>query len=104
MPDKAIDVIDEVGAFQQLQPTSRRKKMIGVSDVEKMVAKIARIPSASINSNEKESLKDLETNLKMVIFGQSEIGSLERDKASASGLRGRETHWFIFVFRTHGRG
>jgi len=72
MPDKAIDVIDEVGAFQQLQPASRRKKQISVGDVERMVAKIARIPSASVSSDEKESLKDLDANLKMVIFGQDD--------------------------------
>ena len=100
MPDKAIDVIDEVGAFQQLQPTSRRKKMIGVSDVEKMVAKIARIPSASINSNEKESLKDLETNLKMVIFGQDDaIGSLSSAiKLARAGLREGEKPIGSFLF------
>ncbi len=52
LPDKAIDVIDEVGAYQQLQPASRRKKQISVGDVERMVAKIARIPSASVSSDE----------------------------------------------------
>jgi len=100
MPDKAIDVIDEVGAYQQLQPASRRKKMINVSDVEKMVAKIARIPSASINSNEKESLKDLETNLKMVIFGQDEaISSLSSAiKLARAGLREGEKPIGSFLF------
>ena len=72
MPDKAIDVIDEVGAFQQLQPATKRKKQISVADVEKMVAKIARIPPNSVSTSDKAALKDLETNLKMVIFGQDE--------------------------------
>ncbi|MBT3427096.1 MAG: ATP-dependent Clp protease ATP-binding subunit ClpA [Gammaproteobacteria bacterium] len=100
MPDKAIDVIDEVGAFQQLQPSSRRKKQIGVSDVEKMVAKIARIPSASISHTEKESLKDLETNLKMVIFGQDEaIDSLASAiKLTRAGLREGEKPIGSFLF------
>ena len=70
MPDKAIDVIDEVGAFQRLQPSSKRKKQIGVSDVEKMVAKIARIPPQQVSVSDKASLKSLDSNLKMVIFGQ----------------------------------
>jgi len=100
MPDKAIDVIDEVGAYQQLQPSSRRKKQISVSDVEKMVAKIARIPSASISHTEKESLKDLETNLKMVIFGQDEaIDSLSSAiKLTRAGLREGEKPIGSFLF------
>jgi ATP-dependent Clp protease ATP-binding subunit ClpA len=100
MPDKAIDVIDEVGAYQQLQPVSRRKKQIGVSDVEKMVAKIARIPSASISHTEKQSLKDLETNLKMVIFGQDEaIDSLASAiKLTRAGLREGEKPIGSFLF------
>lgn len=100
MPDKAIDVIDEVGAFQQLQPMSRRKKQISVSDVEKMVAKIARIPSASISHTDKQSLKDLETNLKMVIFGQDEaIDSLASAiKLTRAGLREGEKPIGSFLF------
>jgi len=100
MPDKAIDVIDEVGAYQQLQPVSRRKKQIGVSDVEKMVAKIARIPSASISHTDKQSLKDLETNLKMVIFGQDEaIDSLASAiKLTRAGLREGEKPIGSFLF------
>ena len=100
MPDKAIDVIDEVGAYQQLQPVSRRKKQISVSDVEKMVAKIARIPSASISHTEKQSLKDLEANLKMVIFGQDEaIDSLASAiKLTRAGLREGEKPIGSFLF------
>lgn len=100
MPDKAIDVIDEVGAFQQLQPPSRRKKQISVSDVEQMVAKIARIPPKNVSSSDKESLRDLETNLKMVIFGQDEaIDSLSSAiKLSRAGLKedGKPIGSFLF--------
>jgi len=70
MPDKAIDVIDEAGAFQQLQPASKRKKQIGVKDVEEVVAKIARIPPKTVSSSDKELLVKLEDTLKMTVFGQ----------------------------------
>lgn len=100
MPDKAIDVIDEVGAFQQLQPPSRRKKQIGVGDVEQMVAKIARIPPKNVSSSDKESLRDLETNLKMTIFGQDEaIDTLASAiKLSRAGLKedGKPIGSFLF--------
>ncbi len=100
MPDKAIDVIDEVGAFQQLQPATKRKKQISVSDVEKMVAKIARIPPNSVSTSDKEALKDLETNLKMVIFGQDEaISSLSSAiKLSRAGLKEGEKPIGSFLF------
>ena len=100
MPDKAIDVIDEVGAFQQLQPPSKRKKQISVNDVEKMVAKIARIPSKNVSSSDKDALRDLETNLKMVIFGQDEaIDNLSSAiKLSRAGLKeeGKPIGSFLF--------
>ncbi|WP_339338376.1 ATP-dependent Clp protease ATP-binding subunit ClpA [uncultured Oceanicoccus sp.] len=70
MPDKAIDVIDEAGAFQRLQTASKRKKVIGVGDIESIVAKIARIPPKSVSKDDKKSLQKLEDNLKMVVFGQ----------------------------------
>ena len=72
LPDKAIDVIDEVGAQQRLLPPSRRKKTIGISDVENIIAKIARIPPKSVSTSDKEVLRNLERDLKMVIFGQDE--------------------------------
>ena len=100
MPDKAIDVIDEAGAFQQLQPPSRRKKQISVGDVEQMVAKIARIPPKSVSSSDKNALRDLETNLKMTIFGQDEaIETLASAiKLSRAGLKeeGRPIGSFLF--------
>ena len=100
MPDKAIDVIDEAGAYQQLQSPSKRKKQIGVSDVEKMVAKIARIPPASVSSSDKKALQDLEANLKMVIFGQDEaIESLASAiKLSRAGLKEGEKPIGSFLF------
>jgi len=72
LPDKAIDIIDEAGASQQLLPVSRRKKSIGVTDIENIVAKIARIPAKNISSSDKDVMKNLERNLKMVVFGQDE--------------------------------
>lgn len=90
LPDKAIDVIDEAGAYQQLQPPSRRKKVVGKHDVEATVAKIARIPPKSVSQNDKEVLQKLESNLKMVVFGQDEaVGKLAMSiKMARAGLRG----------------
>ena len=100
MPDKAIDVIDEAGAYQQMQPVSRRKKQISVGDVEQIVAKIARIPPKTVSSTDKSALRDLETNLKMVIFGQDPaINSLSSAiKLSRAGLKdeGKPIGSFLF--------
>jgi len=100
MPDKAIDVIDEVGAYQQLQPPSKRKKLINVSDIEKMVAKIARIPAATVSSSDKKALKDLDKNLKMVIFGQDNaIDTLSGAiKLSRAGLKDDQKPIGSFLF------
>lgn len=68
LPDKAIDVIDEAGASQRMLPVSKRKKVINTPEIEAIVAKIARIPEVS--SSDRETLKNLERNLKMVVFGQ----------------------------------
>jgi len=70
LPDKAIDVIDEVGAHTRLLPSSKRKKTINVADIEAMVSKIARIPEKSVSSSDKELLQHLSANLKMLVFGQ----------------------------------
>ena len=72
MPDKAIDVIDEAGAYQRLQPASKRKKLIQAQDMEKVVAAIARIPPKHVSTSDTESLRNLEENLRMVVFGQDE--------------------------------
>src|SRR5881409_701241 len=70
LPDKAIDVIDETGASQMLVPESRRKKVIGVKEVEEVVAKMARIPPKSVSADDKQVLEHLEADLKRVVFGQ----------------------------------
>lgn len=100
MPDKAIDVIDEAGAYQRLLPPSRRKKQITTSDVELMVAKIARIPPKNVSSSDKNALRDLEANLKLVIFGQDEAidGLASAIKLSRAGLKeeGKPIGSFLF--------
>ncbi len=72
LPDKAIDVIDEAGASQMLLPESRRKKTIGVKEIEAVVAKIARIPPKSVSKTDTEALKQLDEDLKRAVFGQDE--------------------------------
>ncbi len=71
LPDKAIDVIDEAGAAQKLLPKSRRRSKIGVPEIENVVSGIARIPPARVSTNDKKALESLDTNLKMVVFGQN---------------------------------
>ncbi|TQQ22826.1 ATP-dependent Clp protease ATP-binding subunit ClpA [Vibrio cholerae] len=70
LPDKAIDVIDEAGARARLMPASRRKKTVGVAEIESMVAKMARIPEKSVSSSDKDILKNLDQKMKMLVFGQ----------------------------------
>ena len=100
MPDKAIDVIDEAGAAQKLLPPSRRKKTVGASDVERVVAKIARIPSAQVTTSDKAALKNLDKNLKMVVFGQDEaIDTMASAiKLSRAGLKSGEKPTGSFLF------
>ncbi|MGB3426624.1 MAG: ATP-dependent Clp protease ATP-binding subunit ClpA [Burkholderiaceae bacterium] len=70
LPDKAIDVIDEAGAAQRILPKSRQKKTIGKTEVEEIIAKIARIPPQTVSSDDRAQLKSLDRNLKNVVFGQ----------------------------------
>ena len=70
LPDKAIDMIDEAGAAQHLMPDSKRRKTIGAKEIEAVVAKIARIPPKNVSKGDAEVLRDLESNLKRVVFGQ----------------------------------
>ena len=70
LPDKAIDVIDEAGAAQRILPKSRQKKVIGKNEIEDIVAKIARIPPASVSSDDRSKLQHLDRDLKNVVFGQ----------------------------------
>ncbi len=92
LPDKAIDVIDEAGANMRLKPAAKRRRTVTVQDIEDIVAKIARIPPKSISATDKEGLRNLERDLKLVIYGQDKaIGSLGAAiKMSRSGL-GNET-------------
>ncbi|ACI99089.1 ATP-dependent Clp protease ATP-binding subunit ClpA [Rhodospirillum centenum] len=92
LPDKAIDVIDEVGAAQALVPESRRKKTITQKDVEAVVAKIARIPPKSVSRDDKEVLQNLERDLKTMVFGQDQaIDTLvSAIKLARAGLRDAE--------------
>ena len=100
MPDKAIDVIDEAGAFQRLQPASKRKKLIQAPDVERVVAAMARIPPKHVSSSDIDSLKNLEPNLQMVVFGQDPaIASLSTAiKLSRAGLNESEKPIGSFLF------
>jgi ATP-dependent Clp protease ATP-binding subunit ClpA len=70
LPDKAIDVIDEAGAAQRILPKSRQKKVIGKTEIEEIIAKIARIPPASVSQDDRSQLKNLDRDLKAVVFGQ----------------------------------
>ena len=89
LPDKAIDVIDEVGASRMLLPESKRRKTVTLRDVEEIVAKIARIPPKSVSADDKETLRNLERDLKSMVFGQDKaIEALAAAiKLSRAGLR-----------------
>lgn len=101
LPDKAIDLVDEVGAFQSLQTENNRKAVIDVVDIEKMVAKIARVPERNVSASDREVLKSLTRDLKMMIFGQDEsietLGAAV--KLARSGLRdpNKPIGSFLFV-------
>ena len=88
LPDKAIDVIDEAGAAQRILPKSRQKKLIGKQDIEEIIAKIARIPSTHVSSDDRSALRNLDRDLKAVVFGQeTAIDALAKAiKMSRSGL------------------
>lgn len=100
LPDKAIDVIDEAGANQRLLPASRRKKTIGVNDIEQIIAKIARIPEQNVSNSDKETLRLLDRNLKMVVFGQNQsIDALTSAiRLSRSGLSSEDKPIGSFLF------
>ncbi|NCV51606.1 MAG: AAA family ATPase, partial [Gammaproteobacteria bacterium] len=101
LPDKAIDIIDEAGAMQRLMPPSRRKKIIGVPEIEAVVANIARIPPKQISKSDTEVLENLERDLKLTVFGQNE--AIERMssaiKLSRAGLKqeGKPVGCFLFA-------
>jgi ATP-dependent Clp protease ATP-binding subunit ClpA len=100
LPDKAIDVIDEAGANQQLQPPSKRKKLIGIHDIESIIAKIAKVPTKTVSTTDRESLANLERDLKMTVFGQDNaIETLSSAiKLSRSGLGAEDKPVGSFLF------
>ena len=100
LPDKAIDVVDEAGSYQRLLPLNKKKKIIGVADIERMIAKIARIPEKTVSASDKGVLKTLERDLKLVIFGQDEAVSALSDsiKMGRSGLGDLERPVGCFLF------
>ncbi len=100
LPDKAIDVIDEAGANQRMQTASKRKKTIGVRDIENIVAKIARIPPKTVSSTDMEVLRNLEQDLKLVIYGQDQAieGLSAAIKLSRAGLGHEDKPIGSFLF------
>ena len=100
LPDKAIDVIDEAGALMRLAPSRKEKRVVGATDIEKVVAKIARIPSRTISSSDTDRLKVLEEELRKVVFGQDGaihalVSSIKRSRA---GLGSPERPIGSFLF------
>jgi len=100
LPDKAIDVIDEAGAAQRILPKSKQKKVVGKQEIEEIVAKIARIPPQHISADDRSSLKNLERDLKNVVFGQDPaIAALTRAiKMTRSGLGNPQKPIGSFLF------
>jgi ATP-dependent Clp protease ATP-binding subunit ClpA len=100
LPDKAIDVIDEAGAAQRILPKSRQKKIISKREIEEIVAKIARIPSKNVNSDDRDALKNLDRDLKAVVFGQDKaIDALASAiKMARSGLGNPQKPIGSFLF------
>ena len=101
MPDKAIDVIDEAGAANQLLAVSKRKKSVSVTDIENIVAKIARIPPRKVSTSDTESLRNLKRDLEMVVFGQDEaidaLSSSIRMNRSGLGTEQKPVGSFLFA-------
>ena len=100
LPDKAIDVIDEVGASQKLLPPNKRRKTVGVKDIETVIAKIARIPPKTVSQDDKASLKNLERDLKTMVFGQDKaiLALSAAIKLARAGLREPEKPIGSYLF------
>ncbi len=101
LPDKAIDVIDEAGAANQLLAVSKRKKTVGVTDIENIVAKIARIPPRKVSQTDTEALKTLDRDLKMVVYGQDPaidaLASAIRMNRAGLGTEQKPVGSFLFA-------
>jgi ATP-dependent Clp protease ATP-binding subunit ClpA len=100
LPDKAIDVIDEAGAAQRILPKSKQKKVVGKHEIEEIIAKIARIPPRTVSSDDRNTLKNLDRDLKTTVFGQNKaIDMLARAiKMSRSGLGNPQKPIGSFLF------
>ncbi|OGA27255.1 MAG: ATP-dependent Clp protease ATP-binding subunit ClpA [Betaproteobacteria bacterium RIFCSPLOWO2_02_FULL_68_150] len=100
LPDKAIDVIDEAGAAQRIAPRGKQKRVIGKSEIEEIIAKIARIPPRSVSTDDRSALANLERDLKSVVFGQDQaIGALAAAiKMARSGLGNPQKPIGSFLF------
>jgi ATP-dependent Clp protease ATP-binding subunit ClpA len=103
LPDKAIDVIDEAGARQKLMPASKRRKVVSVGDIEAVVSKMARIPPKTVSTSDKDVLRTLDRDLKMVVYGQDDaIDTLSAAiKMARSGLREGKKPIGSFLFSGH---
>lgn len=100
LPDKAIDVVDEAGAYQNLLTTNKRRKIISVTEIENVVAKIARIPVKKVSAQDKDTMRNLERDLKLLVYGQdTAITALTSAiKLARSGLREPEKPVGCFLF------
>ncbi len=100
LPDKAVDVIDEVGAYQLLQPKSRQKKSIQPTDIEMTVARMARVPLSQVSADDKKRLETLAKDLKMLVFGQDQAIEMLSDniKLARAGLKEPNKPWGSFLF------
>ena len=100
LPDKAIDVIDEAAAAQNLVPPSRRRQVIGTKEIEATIASMARIPSKNVSTDDKTALQTLETDLKRMVFGQdTALSALSSAiKLSRAGLREQEKPIGSYLF------
>jgi ATP-dependent Clp protease ATP-binding subunit ClpA len=100
LPDKAIDVVDEAGAYQNLLTANKRRKIISVAEIEAVVAKIARIPVKKVSARDKDTMRNLERDLKLLVYGQDlAISALASAiKLSRSGLREQEKPVGCFLF------
>ena len=101
LPDKAIDVIDEAGASRRLLPESKRKKTIGVNDIESVISRIARIPAKNVSRTDLSVLRTLDRDLKMMVFGQDEaidtLASAIKMSRSGLGTQDRPIGSFLFA-------
>ncbi len=100
LPDKAIDVIDELGAYQRTNGHTKKKKLINVTDVENMIARLARIPAKTVSTSDKNAMAKLGKDLKMLVYGQDQAieAMVDTIKLARAGLRDPNKPWGSFLF------